>query len=171
MSQNESATRIAQLEAQLAAATSLRDTAEEHRDHYDGRVATGIASNPITIEYWRGRRDEAGYFRDQLDKVIDSAPAAVGEQDNYAEAVAFHPRAMKLIGKRKNFIVIADDEPYYFDAYRMIRRCEVEKGTWTPEDEQIFKDTFPRQFWEMEHDDIMLARPFDPPTTLADRKR
>lgn len=54
------------------------------------------------------------------------------------EAEEFHPRAMKLIRKKKNFIVIAEDEPYFAEAYNLIRRHEMSKGTWTEEDERIF---------------------------------
>ena len=74
----DNVTRIAQLEAQLAALLSLRDTAEANQVRYESIVAHGDAhitkNNSQTTEYWRGHRDEAGYFRDQLDKVIDSAP-------------------------------------------------------------------------------------------------
>lgn len=52
----------------------------------------------------------------------------------------FHPRAMKLIRKRKNFIVIAEDEPYYFSVYSLIRKNEKEKGTWTEADENIYAE-------------------------------
>ena len=51
---------------------------------------------------------------------------------------SFHPRAMKLIRKQKPFIVIADDEPYFDEAYRLIRAHEEAKGTWTEEDEDCF---------------------------------
>jgi len=58
------------------------------------------------------------------------------------EAKAFHPRAMKLIGKKKPFIVIAKDEPYFKDAYAMIRDHERSKGTWTIEDEALFLEKY-----------------------------
>jgi len=51
----------------------------------------------------------------------------------------FHPRAMKLMDKKKNFIVIADDEPYFIRAYGMIRKREIEQGIWTEEDEHLFR--------------------------------
>lgn len=55
---------------------------------------------------------------------------------------AFHPRAIKLLRKRKNFIVIAEDEPYFLQAYNLIRAHEASKNTWTQEDEDIYKATF-----------------------------
>lgn len=51
----------------------------------------------------------------------------------------FHPRAVKLLRKRKNFIVIAEDEPYFRGCYNLIRMNEFRKGTWTYEDEQKYK--------------------------------
>jgi len=51
----------------------------------------------------------------------------------------FHPRAMKLISKRKNFLVIAEHEPYFMKAYAMIRKNEKANGTWSDEDERNYK--------------------------------
>ena len=56
-----------------------------------------------------------------------------------AEFEAFHPRAVKLLRKRKDFIVIASDEPYFIKAYSLIRNSEILKGTWTEEDERIYQ--------------------------------
>jgi hypothetical protein len=47
-------------------------------------------------------------------------------------------RAGKLLRKGKEFIVVAIDEPYYPQAYRLIRQSEVKKGTWTKECEARF---------------------------------
>ena len=56
-----------------------------------------------------------------------------------ADFEAFHPRAVKLLRKQKNFIAIAEDKPYFMEAYRMIRSHEIMKRTWTEEDERIFQ--------------------------------
>lgn len=53
---------------------------------------------------------------------------------------SFHPRAMKLMRKRKHFIVVACDEPYFMDVYSLIADEETKKGTWTPEDEAKWKE-------------------------------
>lgn len=53
---------------------------------------------------------------------------------------SFHPRAMKLIRKKKPFIVIAIDEPYFVKAYNLIRDYEKQKCTWSEEDEKIYKE-------------------------------
>lgn len=54
---------------------------------------------------------------------------------------ARYPRAMKLIDKREEFLVVKCDEPYALDVMEMIRAHELEKGTWTDEDDQ----------WAMKH--------------------
>jgi hypothetical protein len=54
------------------------------------------------------------------------------------ESIDFHPRAMKLIGKKKPFIVIANDEPYFETAYNLIRDREKLVGRWTDKDEQEY---------------------------------
>jgi hypothetical protein len=57
-----------------------------------------------------------------------------------AQAKEFHPRAMKLISKKKNFVVVAEDEPYYIQVYAMIRQNEHENWKWSIEDEELFQD-------------------------------
>jgi hypothetical protein len=54
-------------------------------------------------------------------------------------ALAFHPRAAKLMGKRKNFLVVAEDEHYYADVYLQIKIAEEQAGRWTDEDERLFQ--------------------------------
>ena len=56
-----------------------------------------------------------------------------------ADFEAFHPRAVKLMRKRKNFLVVAEDESYFTQVYRLIRKNEMAKGTWSEEDERIFQ--------------------------------
>lgn len=58
------------------------------------------------------------------------------------KAKAFHHRAMKLIDKQKNFLVVACDESYYRQVYDLIRDNEMLKGTWTIEDENHYVDAF-----------------------------
>ncbi len=62
----------------------------------------------------------------------------------FVKAEMLYPRAMKLMRKRKGFIVIADDEPYFHRAYDLIRTNEKKKGTWTDEDERIFTEWIPK---------------------------
>lgn len=52
----------------------------------------------------------------------------------------FHPRALKLLTKMKEFLVVAHDEPYYWDVYYMIRRSEMGRNTWTEEDEARYRE-------------------------------
>ncbi len=50
-----------------------------------------------------------------------------------------YPRAFKLMRNNKHFLVIASHEPYYLKAYEMIREQEMKQGTWTDEDEALYK--------------------------------
>lgn len=52
----------------------------------------------------------------------------------------FHKRAKKLMVKRKNFVVVACDEPYFKSTYDQIKLEELLKGTWTKEDERIYQE-------------------------------
>lgn len=47
-------------------------------------------------------------------------------------------RAGKLLKQGDIFIVIKDDEPYYCDAYSMIRNHEIATGRWNDEDEAAY---------------------------------
>lgn len=58
------------------------------------------------------------------------------------DATNFHPRAMKLISKRKNFVVVAEDEPYFWEVYAKIRAYETRKETWSADDERNFQDAW-----------------------------
>lgn len=59
-------------------------------------------------------------------------------------AIRFHPRAAKLMAKRKGFLVVACDEPYYCGVYSVIREHEIKNGRWTLEDEKIFSEVWDR---------------------------
>ncbi len=54
------------------------------------------------------------------------------------EMLKFHPRAAKLMGKKKEFLVVAHDEPYYLQVYDLIRDHEMDTGRWTVEDERAW---------------------------------
>lgn len=73
----------------------------------------------MSEEYWKGR-----------------AEAAEKEVKGFEE---FHPRAIKLLRKRKNFLVIAEDEHYFPIVYFWIRNSEIVKKTWTEEDERKYQ--------------------------------
>lgn len=55
------------------------------------------------------------------------------------EALDFHQRAAKLMLKRKKFIVVAEDEPYFIAVYNRIREHEISKRTWTNDDEKTYQ--------------------------------
>ena len=62
-------------------------------------------------------------------------------QDQLNKLKEFHPRAFKLMKKKKNFIVVAVDEPYFRTVYELIRATEINKGTWTDQDELFFNES------------------------------
>lgn len=68
---------------------------------------------------------------------LDDIPPYAPIPESY-EFEKFHPRAVKLLRKRKTFIVIAVDEPYFIKAFDMIRQYEKRKGTWTKDDDFAF---------------------------------
>ena len=53
-------------------------------------------------------------------------------------ALDLHP-CRKLLDEKRDFIMITQDEPYYIDAYRLVRQNEMRRGGWTPEDEKTFR--------------------------------
>jgi hypothetical protein len=86
---------------------------------------------------------EGSTFQDLGEKYyygVKEAAAELARLRAIEAAADFHPRAMKLMLKKKNFIVIAEDELYFSKAYAMIRVYEIAKGTWTEEDERLYLD-------------------------------
>jgi len=55
-------------------------------------------------------------------------------------------KVTKLLKKNRQFIVIGEHEPYYLEAYMMIRRQEQTQGTWTLGDEDNFQDAVDRRY-------------------------
>jgi len=96
----------------------------------------GIEQKPLTVLVDKAQNEAIA-----LNKVvIAEALRAQENRINFLETEiksfdSFHPRAMKLMRKRKNFLVIAEDEPYFLDVYREIRKHEQKSGRWTEEDE------------------------------------
>jgi hypothetical protein len=102
--------------------------------------------------------DEIDTLRRQLEEIAHDKQSADDARDIYKVnalrvrdernalrrqlevAKGFHPRAMKLIEKQKNFLVVAIDEPYFRQVYDLIRDNEMNKGTWTIEDENHYID-------------------------------
>ena len=91
----------------------------------------------------RGELEKAKHENERLQKRLESevnkADIAI-EELKYKLRVAeeqlkFNARAAKLSSKRKHFIVIAFDEPYFNVAYGLIRNQEKADCRWTEEDE------------------------------------
>ena len=106
-------------------------------------------SNFLCDECYCKAPDIIAQLRAELDKCVawhegDDSPHAQLEQtivqlraeiDQYKKFQIFHPRAIKLLEKEKNFLVVAVDEPYYMQVYDLIRKHECETGRWSDEDE------------------------------------
>ena len=105
-------------------------------EHYVKNQAAVIAIYNRAYEAAMNSMTVIGVMREQLGKANAHAKAAEAELAALREA---HPRAFKLMVKNKPFIVIANDEPYFRRAYNLIRNHEVQKGTWTDEDQWLYE--------------------------------
>lgn len=74
--------------------------------------------------------------RDQALKDLEEARVSIAFLEN---TLAFHNRAAKLMVKRKPFVVVARDEPYYMQVYALIREHEMKIGRWSEEDERNYQ--------------------------------
>ena len=54
------------------------------------------------------------------------------------EALARNPRVEKVLLSGKGFLIITSTEPYFGEAYNMIREQEIAQGTWTHGDQLLF---------------------------------
>lgn len=79
---------------------------------------------------------EIEHLKNVRDAMLKRAKFAEKEINGFED---FHPRAVKLLRKRKNFLVIADDEPYFTLVYSLIRSSERLAGRWTDEDEKRYE--------------------------------
>lgn len=77
-----------------------------------------------------GDKLAAKICRDAIAK-IERLQAIVGK---------LHPRVSKLLAKGRRFIVIGEHEPYFVDAYRLVRIQEQAQGTWTVECEDAYQE-------------------------------
>ena len=68
-------------------------------------------------------------LHDELDSEIERG-------DRMAELLSGW--AGKLLRKGKFFLCVAEDEPYFLDVFRMIRKREQEIGCWTEEDDKTY---------------------------------
>ena len=97
------------------------------REHADGKSTEALVMKTEAI---------LRQFDSMQDEYVSRAEKAEAE---LASMRKFHPRAMKLIGKQKNFVVVAEDEPYFCTVYELIRGHEKEIGRWSSEDEQKYQ--------------------------------
>ena len=62
-------------------------------------------------------------------------------EDSCRLTMLLKTRAGKLLAKGKPFIVVAIDESYFAEVYRIIRTEEKRKGSWSEHDESRFWNT------------------------------
>jgi len=89
-----------------------------------------------------------------LNDIIASLEKAVMERQSILD---FHPRAAKLMRKRKNFVVVAEDERYFVQVYNSIRDSERARGRWTEEDERVYQESVMRN-WNMRQEGAKICR-------------
>lgn len=106
-----------------------------------------VVSEVLALEFVRSGAPDGCVYRlnfeyggDEFDVVVNVYHASVEDPvtrilRQFEVFTQFHPRAMKLLVKQKPFLVIAEDEPYYWQVYGIIRDSEKEQGRWTTEDE------------------------------------
>ena len=71
----------------------------------------------------------------QCDEIARLTVCIAEQQDEIERLRAsVHPRVWKLVEKGRDFIVIGEHEPYYLQAYALIREHEMSQGTWTERD-------------------------------------
>jgi Lar family restriction alleviation protein len=106
---------------------------------------TGTTSDEDVLMAWNTRpiEDELRAENERLQKLANYYEEHYGDSVRtggaLADTLSFHPRAAKLMSKRKNFVVVAEDEPYYLRVYAMIRGNEIPEGRWSEEDERLFQ--------------------------------
>lgn len=110
------------------------DRAEAERDS-ETRWANEYHSN------WQGALETIKRLEEAAAHNGEMAQAEKVKRLEAEEALKFHPRAAKLMRKRKNFVVVAVDEPYFIDVYRTIRAHEQQAGRWTDDDERQYLAT------------------------------
>lgn len=85
-------------------------------------------------DIYRQARKDADELEKQCEAVREDVQSLQKEL-----AGLYATRAGKLLRKGKFFIVVAHDEPYFAEVYTKIRLHEKHKGTWTEEDEALWK--------------------------------
>jgi hypothetical protein len=86
--------------------------------------------------------DEIDILKAENGRLLERVDVLDQTLDFHQQVFGFHPRATKLMGKRKPFLVVACDEPYFRQVYDLIRDHEMQKGTWTHEDQWHYDDAF-----------------------------
>ena len=91
---------------------------------------------------------------DEYEKVNEYVIKRLSESETIQSFASFHPRAVKLLRKKKEFLVVAFDEPYFMQVYNMIRSQERINGTWSELDELVYLDQYKKKYGDIEQPNI-----------------
>jgi len=87
-----------------------------------------------------GRKDDPKYpCNCGHDKAVVELDQIIAELDEARVWEKFHPRAIKLLRKRRNFVVVASDEDYFMQVYDIIRDEQKAADIWTAKDEKYYQ--------------------------------
>lgn len=88
-----------------------------------GTCVCQLGYKTVEARYWARRMKQE---RDALKKEAE-------------EMELFHRKAWKLLVQRKNFVVVAEDEPFFIDVYAFIRVQKQKEGDWSEFDEYRYE--------------------------------
>jgi hypothetical protein len=119
---------------------SLRDEVALFKSTLADNEAYGMAVM-TERDALRSALNHAVYMQDKIRAERDTAEDLAEKLRKHAKTEEdFHPRAVKLLRKRKPFLVVANDEPYYRQVYDLIRDNEMLRGEWTTSDQWRYED-------------------------------
>lgn len=78
---------------------------------------------------------QAIFKRESVGTLLSEIDSLQEEIKRYRDALEFNQLVEKLSLKKKPFIVVAIDEPYFKEVYNAIRNEEKRKNSWNQEDE------------------------------------
>ncbi len=111
---------------------------------YDSAASAKVAPKPLVerIKEFQSAVDRWAYLAERSGQPVPIDGEVLKNLSTLlveaADALKFHPRAAKLMGKKKPFVVVAYDEKYFVDVYKTIRVNEIDVGRWTAEDQKKF---------------------------------
>ena len=102
------------------------------------REKTMCAADLVIDPLVKKLKGEIERLEDDRQKYLENWNRSLIEIESADAIFDFHPRATKLMGKRKPFIVVACDEPYFCAVYCTIKEHEQRLGRWFEEDDKHY---------------------------------